>query len=70
GMGTACTRADERVAATLGILHGTKARYECCRDVIMGGVLTGLPALCGNKNGQPPLSAAPTPTNHIFHSGT
>lgn len=48
GMGTACTRADERMAAALGLISGTVTRFEPCRDVIMGGLLAGLPALCGN----------------------
>ncbi|MFH1184009.1 MAG: hypothetical protein V1755_03080 [Chloroflexota bacterium] len=48
GMGTACTRADERIAAAIGLLHGAAARHECCRDVALGGVLAGLPALCAN----------------------
>jgi len=48
GMGTACTRSDERLAAALGLLHGAAARYQRCRDVVMGGVLAGLPALCAN----------------------
>jgi len=47
GMGTACTRAGERMAAALG-LSGAAARFERCRDVAMGGLLAGLPALCGN----------------------
>jgi len=47
GMGTACTRAGERLAAALG-LSGAAARFERCRDVAMGGLLAGLPALCGN----------------------
>lgn len=48
GMGTACTRADERVAAAMGLVEGARARFEHCRDVAMGGVLAGLPALCAN----------------------
>jgi len=48
GMGTACTRADERMAAALGLIERARARFERCRDVAMGGVLAGLPALCGN----------------------
>ncbi len=48
GMGTACTRADERMAAAVGLLNSTSAHYENCQDVVMGGVLTGLPALCAN----------------------
>ena len=48
GMGTACTRADERVAAALGLLQSAVTRFERCRDVSLGGLLAGLPALCGN----------------------
>jgi len=48
GMGTACTRADERVAAALGLVQSAVARFERCRDVSFGGLLAGLPALCGN----------------------
>ena len=48
GMGTACTRADERMAAALGLMKSAVTRFERCRDVDLGGVLAGLPALCGN----------------------
>jgi len=48
GMGTACTRADERMAAAVGLIQSADTRYEHCADVAMGGVLAGLPALCGN----------------------
>jgi len=48
GMGTACTRADERVAAAMGLAGCATARFEPCRDVAMGGLLAGLPALCAN----------------------
>jgi transposase-like protein len=48
GMGTACTRADERMAAAFGLVGGAVPRFESCRDVSMGGLLAGLPALCGN----------------------
>ena len=48
GMGTACTRADERMAAAMGLLKSAVTRFEVCRDVDMGGLLAGLPALCGN----------------------
>lgn len=46
GMGTACTRADERVAAAMGLAASASARFEHCDDVAMGGLLVGLPALC------------------------
>ena len=48
GMGTACTRADERVAAAMGLAASASARFEHCHDVAMGGLLAGLPALCAN----------------------
>lgn len=48
GMGTACTRADERMAAAVGLMKSAITRFEPCRDVNMGGLLAGLPALCGN----------------------
>lgn len=47
-MGTACTRADERVAAAMGLAESTTARFTPCHDVVLGGLLTGLPALCAN----------------------
>jgi hypothetical protein len=48
GMGTACTRADERIMAALGVIDGAITRFEACKDVTMGGLLAGLPALCTN----------------------
>jgi len=48
GMGTACTRSDERAAAAFGLIHGTSAYYENSEDVFMGGLLVGLPVLCSN----------------------
>jgi hypothetical protein len=48
GLGTACTRADERVEAAMGIVQSALTRFETCRDVSFGGVLAGLPALCSN----------------------
>jgi len=48
GMGTACTRAGERMAAAFGLLNGAVTRFERCQDVDMGGLLAGLPALCSN----------------------
>jgi DNA-binding CsgD family transcriptional regulator len=48
GMGTACTRTDERVAAAMGLAECTTARFEHACDVSMGGLLAGLPALCAN----------------------
>jgi hypothetical protein len=48
GMGTACTRTDERMAAALGVMQSAVTRFERCQDVALGGLLAGLPALCGN----------------------
>ena len=48
GMGTACTRAGDRMAAALGLMNSAVTRFESCRDVHLGGLLVGLPALCGN----------------------
>ncbi len=48
GMGTACTRTDERILAALGKLDGAKIRFEPCRDVPYGGLLCALPALLAN----------------------
>ena len=48
GIGTACTRADERVAAAVGLAQCAAARFEPARDVQMAGLLAGLPALCAN----------------------
>ncbi|EQD37642.1 hypothetical protein B1A_17471 [mine drainage metagenome] len=47
-MGTACTRADERVAAAMGLAGSASARFEVGHDVQMAGLLTALPALCAN----------------------
>lgn len=48
GIGTACTRADERIAVAIGLAEGAVTRYEPSADVPMGGLLVGLPALCAN----------------------
>jgi hypothetical protein len=48
GMGTACTRACDRMAAAMGLIDSVSARFEHSVDVEMGGVLVGLPALCAN----------------------
>ena len=48
GLGVACTRADERVAAAMGLVESATARFEVGHDVQMGGLLAGLPALCAN----------------------
>jgi hypothetical protein len=47
-MGTACTRADERVAAAVGLAQCATTRFEPGQDVQMAGLLSGLPALCAN----------------------
>jgi len=48
GMGMACTRADERIAAAVGLSQCASTRFEPGQDVQMAGVLSGLPALCAN----------------------
>jgi prepilin-type processing-associated H-X9-DG protein len=48
GMGTACTRADERMAAAVGLAESDITRFEAVCDVPMAGLLTALPALCAN----------------------
>ena len=49
GMGTACTRVDERVLASLGKLSGGVATsFERSLSVPSGGVLCALPALLAN----------------------
>ena len=48
GLGTACTRAEERMAAAVGLAQCATAHCEHCNDVMMGGLLAGLPALCAN----------------------
>jgi hypothetical protein len=48
GMGTACTRADERVASAMGLAGCATTRFEAGCDVQMAGLLAGLPALCAN----------------------
>jgi len=47
-MGTACTRADERVEAAFGLATSAGTRFEHVCDVPMAGLLAGLPALCAN----------------------
>jgi hypothetical protein len=48
GMGTACTRADERIQAAMGLAVCATTRFEAGHDVGMAGLLVGLPALCAN----------------------
>jgi transposase-like protein len=47
-IGTACTRADERTAAAFGLAENAATRFEPATDLVLGGVLCGLPALCAN----------------------
>ena len=48
GIGVACTRADERIDAALGLATCATTRFENVIDVPMVGLLTCLPALCAN----------------------
>jgi hypothetical protein len=48
GIGTACTRADERIEAALGLAICATTRFEASCDVPMAGLLAALPALCAN----------------------
>jgi len=48
GMGTACTRIEDRVDAVFGFGDGAVTRFEACLDVPKGGVLCALPALLEN----------------------
>lgn len=49
GMGMACSRQEDRVAAAMGFLQdGAAPVFESCLDVPMGGILCGLPALISN----------------------
>jgi hypothetical protein len=48
GLGTACTRVDERTLAAVGLLDGATVHFEQYRDVPLGGVLCALPALLAN----------------------
>ncbi len=47
-IGVACTRPDERLAASLGLVNGVPSTFEPCLDVVNGGVLCALPALIAN----------------------
>ena len=44
-MGRATTRSGDRVAASVGLLHGAAIEFELVKDVPDGGVLLALPAL-------------------------
>jgi len=48
GLGVACTRADERVEAAMGLAVSATARFEPGHDIPMAGLLVALPALCSN----------------------
>ena len=48
GMGTACTRAGERILSAVGVLNGAEMRFEPCHDVPYGGILCALPSLLSN----------------------
>jgi hypothetical protein len=48
GMGTACTRVEERTLAAFGVCDGAPVRFEPCLDVPKGGVLCSLPSLLMN----------------------
>jgi hypothetical protein len=44
-LGRATTRSLDRVAASVGLLHGADIEFELVKDVPDGGVLFALPAL-------------------------
>lgn len=48
GLGTACTRAGERMLAALGAIDGATTQFEHSRGVSYGGVLCALGALLSN----------------------
>jgi len=48
GLGTACTRVGDRIAASFGIDNGAIINFESCLDVPKGGALCALPALLSN----------------------
>jgi len=48
GIGTACTRVNERMAAAIGLAQSATTRFEAVSDLSLGGLLAGLPALCAN----------------------
>lgn len=48
GLGTACTRIDERVLAAIGECNGASTDFEACLDVPNAGVLCAVPALLAN----------------------
>ena len=48
GLGTACTRTEERIDAAFGIGNGATIRFEPFFDVPKGSALCALPALLAN----------------------
>lgn len=48
GIGNACTRADERMMAAVGLIESASTRFEHAFDVSNGGLLCGLPLLTAN----------------------
>jgi len=48
GLGTACTRTEERIDSAFGTGNGAIIRFEPCLDVPKGGALCALPALLAN----------------------
>lgn len=48
GIGTACTRGDERAAAAFGLAESAATRFKAATNLALGGVLCGLPALYAN----------------------
>jgi biotin operon repressor len=50
GLGTACTRTEERVVAAFGICDGAPVRFEPCLDVPKGGALCALPLAGGQRS--------------------
>ncbi len=47
-LGVACTRENERILASFGMLNGAPTAFESSYDVSMGSVLCSLPALAEN----------------------
>ncbi len=47
-MGTACTQAGARLAASFGLINGVETQFQACLDLPYGGVLCTLPALMEN----------------------
>lgn len=47
-IGTACTQAGARIAASFGLINGVETQFQACLDLPNGGVLCALPALLEN----------------------